>query len=157
MLDPNCQICKAVLDSQKDGQPLNEKYNYFGSMAIYDIDAAKKIVADGRYCFHCETERLANFVSYTGEENKIRALATFVCGTHIDHVSDSEDDPIILGWGLKPRKGETYSRGQMPIDGHHRIARAIKYKQPFVYLYVLSQEENDSIIDRKSTRLNSSH
>ena len=73
---------------------------------------------------------------------------TSVSEIHIDHVPDSKDDPIIFAYSLR-REGE--KRTLVPIDGNHRIARAIKYSQPIVYAVVLSEEETDSILTDNRT------
>lgn len=146
MLDSSCEICQAILRSRTEGVPVGESFRWFNGVAVYDIDKARQIVADGREVFECDTHKLAGFVSYTGVPGTFNVLTTAIAEEHIDHVSDSKDDPIIIASFLKPRADEPQVRSKMPIDGHHRIAKAIKYKQPLVYVVMLSEDETDQIL-----------
>jgi len=143
MLDPNCPICKPMLEHLSDGEPLEEFFSWGNGLAVYDIDKAREMTKDGRAVHEIETSRVAQWVSYTGVPGTFNILATSVHEQHIDHVPDSKDDPIIFAHSLRH---EGQKRGFMPIDGNHRIAKAIKYKQPFVYAVALSEEETDRIL-----------
>lgn len=145
MLDPNCPNCKPMLESQSDGKPLNETFNF--GMAVYDVDKAREMVKDRRDIHEVPTTDVANWVSYN-LEGKMFFGRILVCEGHIDHVPDSKDDPIIFAYSLR-REGE--KRTLVPIDGNHRIARAIKYSQPLVYAVVLSEEETDGILTDNRT------
>lgn len=150
MLHPDCEICKAILAHQQDGKPLNERFEWLCGMVVYDVDAARKIVKDGREVYEVQTEKLAGFVSYTGIPNTFNALASYVNENHIDHVPDSKDDPVILAYSHKPRTGDDWKRHYQPIDGSHRISRAIKYKHPVIYVVCLTEEETDGLLtDRR--------
>lgn len=142
MLDPDCPNCKPMLDHQSDGEPLDEAFSSCFGMAVYDVDKAREMVKDGREIHEVPTINVAEWVSYN-LEGKCLVGRTSVSETHIDHVPDSQDDPVIFAYSLR-REGE--KRTLMPIDGNHRIARAIKYNQQFVYAVVLSEEETDSIL-----------
>ena len=147
-LNPDCFICQAILACQNNNLSLGEKFSWFGDLAVYDIDKAREMVSDGREVFQIETERLAGIVSYTGDPTKFNLLAVDVNENHIDHVSDSQDDPIILGYTLKPRPRHKKDPLQtvLPIDGHNRIARAVKRKQPMIHAFLLTPEESDQIV-----------
>ena len=132
-----------MLEQLWDGKPLEEVFRLFKGMAVYDVDKAREITKDGRKVYEVETSNVAGWVSYTGDPKTFNLLAARVCEQHIDHVPDSKEDPIIFAYSLR-REGE--ERSLMPIDGHHRIARAIKYKQFFVYAFALSEDETDSIL-----------
>lgn len=140
MLDPACPYCKPILGHRSDGEPLNEAFR--GGMAVYDVDKARDMVKDGREVHEVPTINVATWVSYN-LEGKMFFGRTLVCEGHIDHVPDSIDDPVIFAYSLR-REGE--KRTLVPIDGNHRIARAIKYSQPLVHAVVLSEEETDSIL-----------
>ena len=142
MFDPNCPHCKPMLDQQSDGEPLCERFSSAFGMAVYDVDKAREIVKDGREIHEVPTIDVAEWVSYN-LYGKLFFGRNYVSETHIDHVLDSSEDPVIFAYSL-PREGE--KRALMPIDGNHRIARAIKYSQPLVYAVVLSEEETDSIL-----------
>lgn len=134
-----------MLESQSDGKPMDERFSL--GMAVYDVDKAREIVKDGRDIHEVPTTDVANWVSYN-LEGKMFFGRILVSETHIDHVPDSKDDPIIFAYSLR-REGE--KRNLVPIDGNHRIARAIKYSQPLVYAVVLSEEETDSILTDNRT------
>ncbi len=142
MFDPDCPHCKPMLESQSDGKPMDERFSYCFGMAVYDVDKAREMAKDGRDIHEVPTIDIAGWVSYN-LEGKMFFGRTSVSEAHIDHVPDSKDDPIIFAHSLR-REGE--KRTLVPIDGNHRIARAIKYSQPFVYAVVLSEEETDSIL-----------
>lgn len=147
MLDESCKKCQSIINSVKNNKPFEECFTWLGIVS-YDIDKAKKIISDERPVFQLSTNDLQGFQSYTGVPGRFNAMSTDVDENHIDHVSDSIDDPIILAYSLKPfptRKNKS-KRFRMPVDGHHRIAKAVKYNQPFVYGFLLSEEESDSII-----------
>ena len=147
MFDPNCLTCQAILKSQQENSPLKEHFGWIRNLAVYDIDKARQFVKQpGRIVYDMATEQLAPFQSYTGIAGTFRVLTTSVDERHIDHVPDSKDDPIIVGQTLKPRNSEESPRANMPIDGHHRIAKAVKHNHPLVYFYFLTEEETDQIL-----------
>lgn len=140
MLNPNCPHCKPMLDQQSDGEPLCERFSF--GLAEYNIDKAREMVKDGREIHEVPTINVADWVSYN-LEGKMFFGRILVSENHIDHVPDSKDDPVIFAHSLR-REGE--KRTLIPIDGNHRIARAIKYSHPVVHAVVLSEEETDSIL-----------
>lgn len=146
MLDPNCSYCQSIIKAQTEGTPIGEKYSWMCGYAVYDIDKAREFVKDGRQVHEFPTEQLDGFVDYSDDPTRFKALTTCTNWDHIDHVSDSKDDPIIVALSLKPRTKDESKRFHLPIDGHHRIAKAIKHKQPIVYGVVLTEEETDQIL-----------
>lgn len=145
MLDPSCEICRSILDSKNNNKPMEEFFCWMNAIAIYDIDKAREI-SKKIEPVKVPIEKLARFVFYTGVPNQLRILSVYVNEDHIDHVPDSKDDPIIAALTLKPIHKDDPPRMLIPIDGHHRIARDIKYKREFAYVVSLSEEETDSLI-----------
>lgn len=143
--DPNCPACWPILDCLSDGGPLEEVFSWGHGLAVYDVDRAREMVRDGRKVWEVDTNTVAGWVSYTGDTVKFNVLANAVRPEHIDHVTDSVNDPVIFAYAPKPRE-EGQKRAILPIDGNHRIARAIKYHQPVVYAVALTEEETDSIL-----------
>lgn len=141
----DCVRCTSVTDPLSAGEPVGEKFTFFG-MGTFNIDKARQLVADGRPVREVPTAKLAEFTSYTGIPGKERILAAHVDEEHIDHVPDSKDDPVILAWSPKIRNKP---RLCLPIDGHHRIARAVKHNQPTVYVVVLTEKETDKIFKKE--------
>lgn len=143
MFDPDCPHCKPILE-HRSGEPLEEIFSWGHGMVVYDVDKAREIVKDGRQVHEVETSLVAQWVSYTGVPGTFNVLATGVNEDHIDHVLDSKEDPIIFAYSIRWK--EEQKRALIPIDGNHRIAKAIKYSQPFVYAVMLSEEETDGIL-----------
>jgi len=141
----NCPSCKLLMERLSEGRPVDEIFSWGHGLAVYDVDKAREIVKDGRTVHELDTNAVAQWVSYTGNPRTFNLLATAVCEEHIDHVPDSKKDPVIFAYSLTPRE-EGKKRGLMPIDGNHRIARAVKHGQPTVYAVVLSEEETDRIL-----------
>lgn len=142
MLDPHCPICRPMLERRSDGEPLGEKFSY-GYCITYDVDKARQMVEDGREIHEVPTINVAGWVSYN-LEGEIFLGRNLVMEDHIDHVPDSREDPIVFAHSFRHEEGK--KRRLVPIDGNHRIARAIKYKQPIVYAVVLSEDETHGIL-----------
>ena len=156
MLHPDCQVCKPILEHRSDGAPMDEIFSSGFGMVTYDVDKARQMVKDGREVHEVPTVNVAEWVSYN-LEGKLFFGRNHVHENHIDHVSDSLEDPVIFAYSFRYEEGQ--KRNLMPIDGNHRIAKAIKYKQPVVYAVILNEEETDSILTdnrppRRKTRKN---
>jgi hypothetical protein len=115
----------------------------------YDVDKAREMTK-GREVHDVPTSQLAVFVDYPREEGKINILRTYIDDKHIDHVDMNE--PVILAFNPPDRDDPTAKRAYMPIDGSHRIARAIKEGAATIKCVVLSEEETDKILKDHSPR-----
>lgn len=138
-----CEKCKWWQTPEKDRG--YEEFVYW--LCIYDINKARRMLKDTtREVHELPTEQLAAYVNYPASM-MIDLVKATIDENHIDHVDDT---PIILAWTPKPRGDDNPKRLALPIDGHHRIAKAIKHNQPTVKCYLLTEEETDSIItDRR--------
>jgi hypothetical protein len=136
----NCEQCNYWNNPERQG----EEFHYAAGFIVYDVEKARGILA-GRTPEEVETSRLAGFVAYPKLQGTIEICKHYVNESHIDHVNP--DEPIILACVPRPREGdEDQSRPLLPIDGSHRIARAIKDGKELVKVVCLSEEESDEII-----------
>ena len=105
----------------------------------WDIDKAKTItpIQEGE----AETARFADCVEYPTKPDVIDLFKVSVNDRHVDHVS--LDEPILLGMLRVPgriKKGEPDVTA-ICIDGHHRIARAIRDGVEKIKYRLLSEED----------------
>ena len=97
----------------------------------WDIDAALAIVADGRPSFAVPVDQLARVLGLMRIDR--------------EHVETTDVSRPIL---LAPLPGTT---SVLPIDGWHRIARAVQLDLAELQAYVLTEAESDAV------RLDSGH
>ena len=121
-----------------------EEFVYFAH--YYVVDKAVRIIRKApRELFDVEVDQLAGFVNYPAQPaidilNTVRAC---IDERHVDHVND---DPIILAHVPRDRNDPSKPRPVLPIDGHHRIAKAIKNGIATLKAYVLTEAETDKIV-----------
>lgn len=140
--DPNCEQCHWWKES-----PEGEIFKYL--FGVYDIDKAKKIVSDGREAYDAPISQLAQFIS---DPRTPKIITPFTVGVNIEHAKHVPmDKPIILAYSLAPRS-KSHKRTMMPIDGHHRIARAILEGRKTLQVFLLTMEETDSILEEYWTK-----
>ena len=133
---PHCEWWK------REDRP-HETFRFGWGAFEWDVDKAKEIVA-GREPQETDIANVANAVDYPVEKTEDgvehwRIDRVHVLEEHVDHVDP--DEPIILGW--YPAEMET--KGNVVLDGHHRIARNIKDGTGRIFYHLLTQEESDSI------------
>lgn len=100
-----CESCTYWRD--KDRKP--EQYRFMFGMFIFDVEQAKRLVGDLELLWF-KVEDLQPALQYVNIEQ-----------VHVDHV-DHETPIIVCDTFGNLRKAGS----QLVIDGHHRIARAIK-------------------------------
>jgi len=136
-----CEACEFFQD--KDRCP--ETFRFWN--AEFDIDKAKEL-AKGKQVFEAETVLFKDIVAYPPIPGKIYVMRISVDEGHIDHVDLSL--PIILV--PKPKR---FGDGEMVIDGHHRIARAMRDNVKNLKCVMLTREEMNGILFPKDLRDNS--
>jgi hypothetical protein len=128
-----CSVCRAK--GPETFQLLRRRF-------IFDVDAARKIVADGRPAW---TMQKAD-VRFEVETSHIHEQ-------HVPHVKVGFPG-IVARVRVRLPEGDTVE-GDVLIDGHHRAAKCLRLNRPFS-AYRLTVEESDAILlkrpDRKSRR-----
>jgi hypothetical protein len=114
------------------------------------VDAARAMVKDGREVHEVPTTQLQEFIDYPQKPGVMQILKTHVDEQHVDHVDLNE--PVILAFNPPDREDKTTKRCYMPIDGNHRIAKAVKTGAATVKCVILSEEETDKILKDHSPR-----
>jgi len=112
---PNC----------KDGP---EAYRMFFDLFKFDVDLARKLVADGRESVELEPDDVKYAVEWS-----------HICSQHVAHVD--VQFPGIVAHYWYPEDDGTILHGTVLIDGHHRAARTLELNIPFL-VYVLTEEES---------------
>lgn len=97
-----------------------------------DVDKAKEIVSDGREVREYPVAELANLIDYPKKDGQIKAFVIHIDDDHVDHVD--LDIPIILAPGPS-------GKSHLVIDGHHRIAKAVKEQRETIGYCMLTSEE----------------
>jgi len=117
-----CSICR------KRGR---ETFHYMQQRFVFDIDRARKIIADGREPVELDQDDV-RFAVETSRVNR----------NHVPHVDPKI--PGIISHVFYPQDGEIV-QGHVFIDGHHRAARALELNRPF-FVHVLSEDESRQIL-----------
>jgi len=109
----------------------------------YDITKAEKFVK-AEDIGEIPIEKLSPLVDYPRNPQDIMGDMTKVpvCIEHLDHIDMTK--PIILAY--RPKDFEEGKRKILVVDGHHRIARAIRDGLKSLQAYLLSEEETDKIL-----------
>ena len=132
-----CQKC----DEMKTDGP--ETFYFWN--ASFDVEKAKELAKNHKVCV-ADTACFKDVVAYPPIPGKIHVMRISVNPEHLDHVDTSI--PIILVPNPK-RFGAT---GEMVIDGHHRIARAIRDGVKELKYVILTVEEMNSILYSEDLR-----
>jgi hypothetical protein len=131
-----CQRCEFWNDRSARGDA--EWFTWMGYQ--YNIDRAREMT-DGREPSLKRTSELADHVSYvypgTGIDEDYNMFGVSVDEGHADHVVSDGVQHIIMA--------RAPNGSHMPIDGHHRIVRAMKLGQRFCHCVFLDMEETVSI------------
>ncbi len=118
---PNC----------KDGP---ESYRMLFDQFKFDVDLARKLVADGREAVELEPEDVKYAVEWS-----------HICQEHLAHVDVRFPGLVAHYW--YPEEDGTLLHGTVLIDGHHRAARTLELKIPF-FVHVLTEEESQRVTVR---------
>jgi hypothetical protein len=137
---PECRECNYW------NNPVRGPEQFVSFRWVYDVEEAKRIVKDGRTVFDCPAEKLGLFVAVGEHEGDL--LRHYVSKQHALHVP--MDEPVIMAYS--PPIGEG-PRFLMPIDGSHRIARAVLDGTAMMKAFVLSVEETDRILTCRGRKL----
>jgi hypothetical protein len=111
-----------------------ETYGYLKRAYVFDVDAARTIVSDGRAPLELEPSD----VTYCVNNSRIYPQ-------HLDHVDPQYPGILAHLWG--PGDHGSWEHGHLLIDGNHRAARCVRDGLPF-RVFVLSEEESQRILKR---------
>jgi hypothetical protein len=111
-----------------------ETFWYMAHKYLYDVDHARRIVADGREPVELDDES-TQFSVDTSDINP----------GHLPHVN-TQYPGIIAHIRYQNDDGEMI-HGHVLIDGHHRAARCLQLGVPF-FVCLLSEEESEQILLR---------
>lgn len=109
-----------------------ETYRYIGKLFIYDVDAARRLVNDGRESVELERESVEWSVHTSDIDDE-----------HVGHV-DASIPGLIAHVQMLSEEGELVKAHRL-IDGHHRAARCLREERPFL-AYLLTEEESEQIL-----------
>ncbi len=118
---PNC----------KDGP---ESYRMLFDQFKFDVDLARKLVADGRESVELEPDDVKYAVEWS-----------HICQQHVAHVDVRFPGIVAHYW--YPEEDGTLLHGTVLIDGHHRAARTLELNVPF-FVHVLTEEESHRVTVR---------
>lgn len=127
-----CQKCEWWFNRATTGD--NEWFTWKGQK--YNIDIAKEITSN-REPSLVKTSELSDYVSYispgTGIDEDYNMFGVSVYPEHADHVVSDGVQHIIMA--------AVPGGGHFPIDGHHRIVRAMMLRQKFCHCVFLDAAE----------------
>jgi hypothetical protein len=109
-----------------------ETYRYIGKLFVYDVDAAWRLVKDGREPVELERESVEWSVHTSDIDDE-----------HVGHV-DASIPGLIAHLQMLSEDGEPVKAHRL-IDGHHRAARCLREERPF-FAYLLTEEESEQIL-----------
>lgn len=122
--EPACPHCRSG----------SETFSYLGGAYLFDVDAARELVAAGHEPVEVEEESVR--LSMDG----LRLVPE-----HLDHV-DPRFPGIIAHVSFPDPSGELL-RGHVLIDGNHRAARCLRDRLPF-FAHLLTEAESEAILLR---------
>jgi hypothetical protein len=112
----------------------------------FDIALAEQIIKDkprkAPWAGEADVALFKDIIAYPPVEGKIYVLRISINEGHLDHVDMTK--PIII----VPRPKVTLAEGDIVIDGHHRIARAMRDGLKTIKFVVLTREETQTLIPR---------
>ena len=123
-IEPACPHCRSG----------SETFSYLGGAYLFDVDAARELVADGREPVEVEDDSVR--LSMDG----LRLVSE-----HIDHVDPAF--PGIIAHVCFPDPSGEVLRGHVIIDGNHRAARCLRDRLPF-FAHLLTEEESQEVLLR---------
>jgi hypothetical protein len=111
-----------------------EYYKYFSGLYEFDVESARKWVADGREPVEVDPDSVRESVEITTVDE-----------THVDHVNPAYPGIITHVWFCDDDGAEHH--GHLLIDGNHRAARCLRDGRPF-FAYVLTEDESRAVVLR---------
>lgn len=115
-----------------------ETFWYMANKYLFDVDHARRLVADGR-----ETVELDE------ESTQFSVKTSDINPRHLPHVN-TEYPGIIAHIWYPDESGETI-HGHLLIDGHHRAARCLELGLPF-FVCLLTEDESEQILLRSPSQ-----
>ena len=110
-----------------------EYYRMLFDTYKFDVDLARKIVADGRASVELEPDDVKHSLEWA-----------HIHRPHLDHI-DTRFPGIIAHYWHK--SGDEILHGHVLIDGHHRAAKLHEANMPF-FVHVLSEDESRQVTMR---------
>ncbi len=114
-----------------------ETFSYLGGAYLFDVDAARDLVGDGRE--PVEVDDASVRLSMDGLK---------LVSEHVDHVNPAF--PGIIAHVSFPDPSGEVLRGHVLIDGNHRAARCLRDGRPF-FAHLLSEPESEAVLLRSPT------
>lgn len=134
-----CSVCEEF----KSAKAHEQFYLSLPYPMTFDITKAEQILKDTPHeVMEAATSLFKDIIAYPPVEGKIYCLRIGINEGHLDHVDMSK--PIII----VQRPAATLQDGDLVIDGHHRIARAMRDGLKMIKCVVLTQEETQSLLQR---------
>ncbi len=109
-----------------------ETYRYLSGRYVFDVDAARAIVQDGRDPVEMEVDDVRHCVDNSR-----------IYQPHLQHVHTRYPGIVAHLWFPTPDGELVHSH--LLIDGNHRAARCLQLWKPF-FIHVLSEEESLRIL-----------
>jgi hypothetical protein len=128
--DPkHCKHCQWWEDPKRPA----ELFTRLGQ--VWDVDMAS-VIAEGRTVQQCPTAELAQVVDWPKKPRTVSPFKVSVLNGHLDHVDTSK--PVLIGsTRINPGSGYEHT----VLDGHHRIARAVRDRVEYIPVIVLTYEQ----------------
>jgi hypothetical protein len=139
----SCKSCKFWQDPNRG----HESFNLL--MYSWNIDEAKKILAARpRESVEVPLASVRGLIDYPPKPDGASIMSVWVDTDHVSHVDTTI--PGIMGYlpisvPLVGKTNDASNRHRWPIDGYHRIARAIDLGLTTVPMLMLTAEESDWI------------
>jgi hypothetical protein len=127
LTEPTCRHCRTG----------SETFSYLGGAYLFDVDAARELVANRREPVEVDEESVR--LSMDG----LRLVPE-----HLDHV-DPRFPGIIAHVRFNDPTGEVL-HGHVLIDGNHRAARCLRDRLPF-FAHLLTPTESEAVLLRSPT------
>jgi len=118
---PKCPHCRSG----------TETFRYMQRKYLFDVDAARKLVQDGREPVELDDDDTRHSVDISR-----------IYAEHLPHVNTQYPGIVAHLWYQQP-DGEVV-HGHLLIDGHHRAARCLQLGQPF-FVHILTEDESRAI------------
>ena len=109
-----------------------ETFRYMKKNYLFDVDAARKIVQDGREPLEMDEEDTRHSVDISR-----------IYPEHLPHVNTTYPGIVAHLWYEQPTGA--IEHGTLLIDGHHRAARCLDLGETF-RVHVLTEEESRAIM-----------
>ncbi len=110
----------------------SETFRYMKNIYRFDVDKARELTGDGRQPVELEPDD----VEFSVDNSRIFPQ-------HVKHVNP--DFPGIIAHIWYPEADGNILHGHVLIDGHHRAARCLQLRRPFM-VHLLTEEESREVL-----------